>query len=59
MLEIKSNADRLQLISYTMLIFRTATYFIMHAVLCVNPLTPRVKPWVMQNFKLLILWTEP
>ena len=27
--------------------------------LFVNPLTPRVKPWVIQSFLTLILWTEP
>ena len=28
-------------------------------VLFVNTLTPRVKPWVIQSFQTLILWTEP
>ena len=28
-------------------------------VLFVNPLTPRLKPWVIQSFLTLILWIEP
>ena len=27
-------------------------------VLFVNPLTPRVKPWVVESFLTLILWTD-